>query len=592
MTQLLQKKQLIDTAYEVQFFISGNDYFQKYRVKGKDGKIYLLKLYNSSKLSSYQFTENGLLEADILQNAKHKNIIRYENTGELIIDKEKYHYLIMDFISGETLKDKLKRDGIFSPYVITNFIEELLTSLEYLHNLSEPIIHNNINIDTVWIDYSDNYEKPILSDFNSARYISNSSKSINLKQLNPFYTAPELLNGIFTPQSDIFSVGALMYHLIVGSPPWHIEISDFQFSEKKFKTLLSDKREQSLTFGIPGFKELDDEHIINTLKKALAINVDDRFKTVNEFVKALKRETVLSTSDAKEKSIKRKKHISAKKGKGFSQIAGMQDLKDILYNDVIRALDEKELYESYGITIPNGMLLYGPPGCGKTFISEKFAEEVGYNFYQLKPSDIKSRFVNATEENIGKIFKEAEKNAPSIIFIDEVDAVMPNREGEIHQMHASAVNEFLTQMNNCSERGIFVIAASNRPEKIDPAILRTGRIDRVIYLPPPDKEARELLFKLYLKNRPVDLGLDYEKLAILTDYYVSSDIKFLVDEASRQALKTQARITQQLLEKVIENSKASVSKTEIKKYELLRQKFEDIVPKSQNNKRNKIGFNP
>jgi len=107
MNQLLQKKQIIDTTYEVQFFISGNDYFQKYRVKGKDRKIYLLKLYNSSKLSSYQFTENGLLEAEILQNAEHKNIIHYENTGELIIEKEKYHYLIMDFISGETLKDKL-----------------------------------------------------------------------------------------------------------------------------------------------------------------------------------------------------------------------------------------------------------------------------------------------------------------------------------------------------------------------------------------------------------------------------------------------------------------------------------------------------
>ena len=238
-----------------------------------------------------------------------------------------------------------------------------------MHSLPEPIIHNNINIDTVWIDYSENYEKTILSDFNSARYISNSSKSINLKQLNPFYTAPELLNGIFTPQSDVFSVGALMYHLIIGSPPWFIEISDFQFSEKKFTTSLSDKREQALTFGIPGFKELDDEHIKNTLKKALAINVDDRFKTVNEFVKALKRETILSTNNTEKKAKRKKKHISQKKGKGFSQIAGMQRLKDILYNDVIRALDEKELYESYGITIPNGMLLYGPPGCGKTFIS-------------------------------------------------------------------------------------------------------------------------------------------------------------------------------------------------------------------------------
>jgi len=146
-------------------------------------------------------------------------------------------------------------------------------------------------------------------------------------------------------------------------------------------------------------------------------------------------------------------------------------------------------------------------------------------------------------------------------------------------------------MSNCSEKGIFVITASNRPEKIDPAILRTGRIDRIIYLPPPDKEARKLLFKLYLKKRPVDLGVDYEKIAELTEFYVSSDIKFLVDEASRKALKTQERITQQLLESVIKNSNPSVSKVEIQKYELLRQKFEDLPSLTKNNTKRKIGFN-
>ena len=592
MNKLLQKKQIIDNVYEIQFFIDGNDYFQKYRAKGKDGKIYLLKLYNSSKLSSYQFAENELLETEILKTVKHKNIIRFENSGEIVLNKQKYHYLIMDFVSGETLKDKLKRDGIFSPYVITNFIEELLTSLEYLHNLPEPIIHNNINIDTVWIDYSENYEKPILSDFNSARYISNSSKSINLKQLNSFYTAPELLNGIFTPQSDIFSVGALMYHLIIGSPPWYIEISDFQFSENKFKTLLSDKREQSLTFGIPGFKELDDEHIKNTLKKALAINVDDRFKTVNEFVKALKRETVLSISDAEIKSINRKKHISEKKGKGFSQVAGMQDLKDILYNDIIRALNEKERFEKYGIPLPNGMLLYGPPGCGKTFIAERFAEEVEFNFLKIITSDIASIYIHGTQEKIANFFKEAEKNTPTVMFFDEIEAMVPNRGSNIQHSVSSEVNEFLVQLNNCGERGIFVIAATNRPEIIDTALLRAGRIDYKIYVSPPDFDARKGLFKLYLKNKYIEIDINYNELAKQTENYVSIDIKTIVDFAARTAEKSDVRISQKIILATIKQRQPSIRVEELKKYELLRQKFEDIVPKSQNNKRNKIGFNP
>jgi len=590
MHQLLNKGQIIDAAYEVQFIISGNDYLQKYRVKNKDGKIYQLKLYNSFKLSPYQFTEdNELLETEILKKINHHNIIKFENNGEIVLENQKYHYLILNFISGETLKDKIKREGIFSPYIISNLLEELLSCLDYLHNQNEPIIHNNINPETVWIDFSENTEKIILSDLNFARYLTSKGKSINTKQLNPFYSAPELLNGIFTKQSDIFSVGALMYHLIIGSPPWHIEISDFQFTETKFKAALTEQRERPLTFGIPGFKEIEDEHVINTLKKALAVNVEDRFKNATEFLKAIKRETVLATSNT-EKTLTRKKHIEDKKSKGFSEIAGMQELKDILFNDVIRAIEEKELYESYGITIPNGMLLYGPPGCGKTFISEKFAEEVGYNFYQLKPSDIKSRFVNATEENIGNLFKEATKNAPSIIFIDEVDALMPSRENDLHQMHSSVVNEFLAQMSNCSEKGIFIILASNRPEKIDSAILRTGRIDRIIYLPPPDKEAREKMFKLYLMKRPIDLGVDFEKLAKLTELFVSSDIKTLCDKASREAIKSKERITQKILETIISSSRPSVSQSEIQKYEILRQKFEDINLRPIQNDRKKIGF--
>jgi transitional endoplasmic reticulum ATPase len=235
------------------------------------------------------------------------------------------------------------------------------------------------------------------------------------------------------------------------------------------------------------------------------------------------------------------------------------------------------------------MLLYGPPGCGKTFIAERFSEEVGFNMLQLKPSDIKSKYINATEEKISGIFKEAAKNAPTIIFIDEFDAVAPSRERDLHQMEASSVNELLAQMTNCSEKGIFVIAASNRPEKIDPAILRTGRIDRIIYLSPPDYDARVSMFKLYFKNRPVDLGVNYDALAAATDNYVSSDIKFIIDEASRVALQQRDRITQSIIENVLQNTKPSISEEEISKYELLKEKIEHKGNTKESEKRS-IGF--
>jgi transitional endoplasmic reticulum ATPase len=236
------------------------------------------------------------------------------------------------------------------------------------------------------------------------------------------------------------------------------------------------------------------------------------------------------------------------------------------------------------------MLLYGPPGCGKTFFAEKMAEEIGFNFYQIKPSDIQSKWVNASQENIKKLFDEARENAPSIIFVDELDALVPNRDNSsVNHMNTSAVNEFLAQMNNCGDDGVFIIGATNRPNAIDPAILRAGRLDKVIYLPPPDFDARRLMFKLYLKKRPTELGLDYKGFATATENYVSSDIKFLCDEASRAALKQKCRISKKIILETIKNNKPSITLNELNSYIAIKAKLEGEQP--SNNKRTRIGFN-
>ncbi len=224
--------------------------------------------------------------------------------------------------------------------------------------------------------------------------------------------------------------------------------------------------------------------------------------------------------------------------------------------DIIDALNKKQEYEEYGLSIPNGMLLYGPPGCGKTFFAEKMAEEIGFSFYQIKPSDIQSKWVNASQENIKNLFDDARENAPSIIFIDELDALVPDRDtSNISHMNTTAVNEFLAQMNNCGEDGLFVVGATNRPNAIDPAVLRSGRLDKHVYLPPPDFEAREKMFRIYLEKRPTDLGINYSKIAEKTENYVSSDIKLIADQASREALKNKSKITEEIILNVIKNTK-------------------------------------
>lgn len=581
---ILSKGQLIDNKYKVVFFLKRGSYAETYRVKDKEGKTKLLKLFSYSKLDRTQFDKNGdILEVEILKQIEHPNLVKFRDSGQLLIKNQKYAFAILDFISGETLADKLKREQTLNPYETAAIISGVLNGLNHLHALDKPIIHNDITNLNVMMDLSSKVAIPKIIDFGYARFLSQSNKEFLKDGLNPFYQANEAFNRVFSVQSDVFSVGALYYHLLEGLPPWFIEISKYKSDIVKLEDVVIEERKKTLKFS-----KITDQQTQNIISKALQSDAENRFSNIKDFTKAINGEMkVQQLSSPHEPSKPKLKEI--KKGQGFSAIAGMQDLKDTIQLDVIDALNEKERYAEYGLTIPNGMLLYGPPGCGKTFFAERMAEEIGFNFYQLKPSDIQSKFINASQENIKNIFDEARENAPSIIFIDELDAVVPNRDNSsVNHMNTSAVNEFLAQMNNCGEDGIFTIGATNRPNAIDSAILRAGRLDKVIYLPPPDTKARELMFKLYLEKRPREVGLDYSVLAKATENYVSSDIKFLCDEASRKALKLKARISKEILLDTIKNNKPSISLKELKSYLAIQAKMEGISENT--NDRPTIGF--
>ncbi|WP_165831992.1 MULTISPECIES: AAA family ATPase [Gammaproteobacteria] len=581
------QRELIDSKYRVEFFLDRTSNCELYRVKDESQITRLVALYNSSKVHRHSFFNQDLLEAEILRKLDHRSIISFVDSGVVIKDNTTFHYLVTEFVSGESLSEKMARDGAFSQYTATSIVLRVAKAVGDLHEHSPPIIHNNLNIQNIFLDYSEEQACPVISSFHCARYFNSENQIFDLKLLNPFCTAPEVFNGVYTIQSEIFSLGAMLYHMIFAVPPWFFEYPSDDYFSAGFIDELFEVRDKNLSFILPRGEKFYDESLKNTILKAVHPNIDERFKTLKQFVCALKQPVRVASSESSTlKSVTNKRVV--KNGAGFSSIAGMEQLKYTLHQDVIRALNEPELYQRYGLTIPNGMLLYGPPGCGKTFISQKFAEEIGFNFLELRPSDIKSSFINATEENIGRIFTEATENSPTIIFIDEIDAIVPTREESgLHQMHSAPVNELLAQMSNCAEKGIFVIAATNRPERIDPAILRTGRIDKIFYLPPPDCDARLEMFKLYLKDRPVELDFDYEHVAKSTSGYVSSDLKFLVDESSRYALSEKIRITTEHVLNAIDRNKPSVSSAELKKYEILRKKFEDEKGDSTGNP---IGF--
>lgn len=585
----------INEKYKVLLFIKYGSNAETYRVKGNDGKLYFLKLFNYSKLHRSAYDNNNLLEIEIVKKLKSKNILSYADSGELFIENKRYGYLVLDFIAGETLFEKNKREPLISLYEIKQIIGGVLSGLNYLHNLPSPIIHNEITPQNIMLDLSGEDPEAKIIDFGYARLFHSSTRAFNKEGLDLNYVASECFNNIFSPQSDIFSVGVIMYQLLFGITPWTNEVSKYRASRVNVEEFILEERKKPLAFPNIENKVADfDGTILKIIRKALQNDPESRFQNADEFLKSLNGE--IKVEEIKEKikqpiEEKTKVAFTVKKGKGFSAIAGMNKLKDQLKNDVIDVIENPKEYKKHNLGLPNGMLLYGPPGCGKTFFAERFAEEAGYNFIKVVSSDIASIYVHGSQEKIGNLFKDAREKAPTILYFDELDAMVPNREKLNNQSQSGEVNEFLSQLDNIGESGVFVIGSTNKPGLIDKAVLRSGRLEKWFYIPPPDLEARKSIFEIYLKDRPLDFGINYNKLAELTENYVTSDIKLLIDEASRKTIRDKSkRISMEILEFIIKNQRPTVPLSELKKYELMRKKIEEEIEENNSNERPIIGF--
>lgn len=583
-------------SYTVAFPHKQGSYAETYRVKDANGKTRFLKLINYSKLNRNQIDDNGcVIEVEIAKQLRHPNLCKYIDSGNLMLNGGQCAYLVTEYISGETLSQRIIRDGDLSVYEIKQIAKAVLSALSYLHQLPEPVIHGAVTIQNVLLNLVGSIGELKLIDLGHARFLNQKPAKPNLSELNAFYLAPERFAGVCQVQSDLYAVGVMMYQLLYGTLPWFIDISRIKNTDKADAILTERDKELDL----PQIEKYElDAQLVNCILKALSYDVEDRFQTADNFIKAIDGNVIIERQSTKRKILSSElptlsdaiKISSPKKGEGFTAIAGMDELKEQLREEVIEPLHNPKEYERYGVTIPNGMLLYGPPGCGKTFFAKHFAEEVGFNFMCITPATLKSRYVNATQENIAKMFKEAEEKAPTIIFIDEINELVPNRESDIHEMSRSAVNEMLAQMDRTGERGIFIIGATNNPHTIDPAILRAGRLDKKYFIGAPDKNARKALFKLYLEKRPYDFGIDYEELAVRTENYVSADIQLIVNDAARNALKQHSRITMTLLFAAIQSTRPSLNTEEMKRYEKIRAKMTNELSERQKNEHPHIGF--
>ena len=286
---LLAKNYQIDHKYSVILFIKEGNYSETYRVKGSDGELYLLKLIKSYKLIRSAFdSENNPLEIEFLKNINHPNIVSYKDSGELIYENKKFNYLVLDLIVGETLAERISRENISTLYDVKQIAIGILNGLSYLHSLAEPIIHNQITPQNIMLDLSADIPVAKIIGFGYARSFHQSSKSFNKEGMNLNFVASECFNNQFSPQSDIFSVGAIMYYLLFGMPPWFKDISNYQADRVKLEDLILDGRKKPLAFPNISDDIVDfNQSILTILKKALNLNYDNRFQSANEFIQAL-----------------------------------------------------------------------------------------------------------------------------------------------------------------------------------------------------------------------------------------------------------------------------------------------------------------
>jgi transitional endoplasmic reticulum ATPase len=222
----------------------------------------------------------------------------------------------------------------------------------------------------------------------------------------------------------------------------------------------------------------------------------------------------------------------------YEDIGDLEEAKQKIREMVELPLRHPELFKHLGIEPPKGVLFYGPPGTGKTLLAKAVANETGAYFTAINGPEIMSKFYGESEQRLREIFEEATKNAPAIIFIDEIDAIAPKREEVTGEVEKRVVAQLLALMDGLKERGqVIVIAATNRPDDIDPALRRPGRFDREIAFPVPDKRARREILQVHTRNMPLADDVNLDELAEITHGYTGADLAALCREAAMHALR-------------------------------------------------------
>jgi len=312
---------------------------------------------------------------------------------------------------------------------------------------------------------------------------------------------------------------------------------------------------------LPKIKMDGEEEIPKEVLETLRITRKDFFDSLKSVRPSAMREVLVETPNVH-----------------WSDVGGLDSVKQELVEAIDWPMKFPESFTRMGIKPPRGILLYGPPGTGKTLLAKAIANESEANFIQVKGPELLSMWVGKSEEGVRKIFERARQVAPCIVFFDEIDAMAARRGLEAGtRVHDQVLNQLLAEIDGLEEmQNVIIVGATNRPDMLDPALLRPGRFDRILLVSPPTKEGRLEILKIHTKKMPLAKDVSLNKLAEETEGYVGADIEAMVREAAILALRKDKKIKEvdkKYFEEAMNKIKASVSKQTIEKYKRVESEY-------------------
>ena len=588
-----------------------------YEAETSNGTRVFLKIHDNCSYINAGRT-SVLNEASLSLKLHDKAFLKLKKSGTVLYNNKKLTYLCYEFFEYKYLRDYVVYHN-FDEVSAFKVIHKILQGLRILRDTTGGCCHFNISPENIIFNTQDCFEhQPYIIGLDHVSTPCKGNPDFMTNDIDQCFRAPETFLGWFLPASDVYSVGLVLYYMIMCKLPYPIDYS--MDTENICKVL----RQSKCTTDV--FSK-EAEQIIH---KAISINTLSRYSSVDELDYAIMvyldnvtkpfenddddNETYYDDYDdyhddyddnekssytTRSSNLNLDVQISAKNGEGFKAVAGMTAIKQRLHRDFIDIVLNRKLASKFSITPPN-MLFFGPPGSGKSYLTERLSEEVHMDICHIKPSDLGSIWIHGSQSMIKKLFDKAETMAKMnkkgvLLVIEEFDAVTGGiRDGHSNDIKADEVAEWLSQLNNCVERNIYVIGTTNRINQIDPAILRHGRIDQIVYIGMPELECRKQIFELELKKRPHKKDINVDNLAAMTDGFTSSDISYIVKETARNAFEANVhsksskliKINEKMLIDTINDTRPSVTQEEVMFYEHMRDEF---FEESRKRKRT-IGF--